>query len=158
MKAQKPEQCEDKLSRPAARRRATEFSTFLVGQSCCSALNSWAAQQRRPTEDTPAARRSRECLIDCGLQEPGHGVLPFRGITTDGGFVAEGGKFLETLWGGNGGENAARFLHARPGIGGAVQKENRAADGGGVLDRIVGKTVETRLDAALKHQQLSARK
>jgi hypothetical protein len=25
--------------------------TFLVGQSCRSALNSWAARQRRPTED-----------------------------------------------------------------------------------------------------------
>jgi len=25
--------------------------TFLVGQSCRSALNFWAAQQRRPTED-----------------------------------------------------------------------------------------------------------
>ena len=29
----------------------TEIFTFLVGQSCRSALNSWAAQQRRPTED-----------------------------------------------------------------------------------------------------------
>jgi hypothetical protein len=29
----------------------TKIFTFLVGQSCCSALNSWAAQQRRPTED-----------------------------------------------------------------------------------------------------------
>ena len=29
----------------------TKISTFLVGQSCRSALNSWAAQQRRPTED-----------------------------------------------------------------------------------------------------------
>ena len=25
-----------------------------VGQSCCSALNSWAARQRRPTEDMKA--------------------------------------------------------------------------------------------------------
>ena len=25
--------------------------TFLVGQSCCSALKSWAARQRRPTKD-----------------------------------------------------------------------------------------------------------
>jgi len=32
--------------------RRTDFFTFPVGQSCCSALNSWAAQQRRPTEDT----------------------------------------------------------------------------------------------------------
>ena len=30
----------------------TKISAFPVGQSCCSALNSWAAQQRRPTEDT----------------------------------------------------------------------------------------------------------
>jgi hypothetical protein len=29
----------------------TKFFTCLVGQSCRSALNSWAAQQRRPTED-----------------------------------------------------------------------------------------------------------
>ena len=29
----------------------TKIFTFLVGQSCRSALNSWAAQQRRPTED-----------------------------------------------------------------------------------------------------------
>jgi hypothetical protein len=29
----------------------TKIFTFLAGQSCCSALNSWAAQQRRPTED-----------------------------------------------------------------------------------------------------------
>ena len=29
----------------------TRIITFLVGQSCRSALNSWAAQQRRPTED-----------------------------------------------------------------------------------------------------------
>jgi hypothetical protein len=29
----------------------TNIFTFLVGQSCRSALNSWAAQQRRPTED-----------------------------------------------------------------------------------------------------------
>jgi len=28
----------------------TKTFTFLVGQSCCSALNSRAAQQRRPTE------------------------------------------------------------------------------------------------------------
>jgi hypothetical protein len=27
----------------------TKIFMFLVGQSCCSALNSWAAQQRRPT-------------------------------------------------------------------------------------------------------------
>jgi hypothetical protein len=26
----------------------TEFCTFLIGQSCCSALNSRAARQRRP--------------------------------------------------------------------------------------------------------------
>ena len=31
--------------------RTTEFFAFPVGQSCCSALNSWAAQQRRPTKD-----------------------------------------------------------------------------------------------------------
>ena len=30
----------------------TKIFTFLVGQSCRSALNSWAAQQRRPAEDT----------------------------------------------------------------------------------------------------------
>jgi len=30
----------------------TKFFAFPVGQSCRSALNSWAAQQRRPTEDT----------------------------------------------------------------------------------------------------------
>jgi hypothetical protein len=29
----------------------TNIFTFLAGQSCCSALNSWAAQQRRPAED-----------------------------------------------------------------------------------------------------------
>jgi hypothetical protein len=29
----------------------TKFFTFLVGQSCCSALKSWAARQRRPTKD-----------------------------------------------------------------------------------------------------------
>jgi hypothetical protein len=29
----------------------TEFFAFLVGQSCRSALKSWAAQQRRPTKD-----------------------------------------------------------------------------------------------------------
>jgi len=29
----------------------TEFFAFLVGQSCCSALKSWAARQRRPTKD-----------------------------------------------------------------------------------------------------------
>jgi len=29
----------------------TKIFTFLVGQSCCSALKSWAAQQRRPTDD-----------------------------------------------------------------------------------------------------------
>ena len=28
----------------------TKIFTFLVGQSCRSALNSWAAQQRRPTD------------------------------------------------------------------------------------------------------------
>ncbi len=28
----------------------TEFFTFLVGQSCRSALNSWAARQRRRTD------------------------------------------------------------------------------------------------------------
>jgi hypothetical protein len=30
----------------------TKFFTFLVGQSCCSALKSWAARQRRPTKDS----------------------------------------------------------------------------------------------------------
>jgi len=29
----------------------TKIFTFMVGQSCRSALNSWAAQQRRPTDD-----------------------------------------------------------------------------------------------------------
>jgi hypothetical protein len=29
----------------------TKIFTFLVGQICCSALNSQAAQQRRPTDD-----------------------------------------------------------------------------------------------------------
>jgi hypothetical protein len=29
----------------------TKIFTFLVGQSCCSALKSWAARQRRPTKD-----------------------------------------------------------------------------------------------------------
>jgi len=29
----------------------TKIPTLLVGQSCRSALNAWAAQQRRPTED-----------------------------------------------------------------------------------------------------------
>ena len=29
----------------------TKIFTFLAGQSCRSALNSWAAQQRRPAED-----------------------------------------------------------------------------------------------------------
>jgi len=29
----------------------TKTFIFVVGQSCRSALNSWAAQQRRPTED-----------------------------------------------------------------------------------------------------------
>jgi hypothetical protein len=29
----------------------TKTFTFLVGQSCRSALNSWAAQQCRPTDD-----------------------------------------------------------------------------------------------------------
>jgi hypothetical protein len=29
----------------------TKIHTFLVGQSCRSALNYWAAQQRRPTDD-----------------------------------------------------------------------------------------------------------
>jgi hypothetical protein len=28
----------------------TKIFTFLVGQSCRSALNSWAAQQHRPTD------------------------------------------------------------------------------------------------------------
>jgi hypothetical protein len=32
-------------------RRMTKISTFMVGQSCRSALNFWAAQQHRPTED-----------------------------------------------------------------------------------------------------------
>jgi hypothetical protein len=32
-------------------RRRTRIFTFLVGQSCRSALNSWAAQQRRPTDN-----------------------------------------------------------------------------------------------------------
>jgi hypothetical protein len=31
--------------------RRTKIFTFQVGQSCRSALNSWAAQQRRPTGD-----------------------------------------------------------------------------------------------------------
>jgi hypothetical protein len=31
--------------------RMTKIFTFVAGQSCRSALNSWAAQQRRPTED-----------------------------------------------------------------------------------------------------------
>jgi hypothetical protein len=31
--------------------RTTTFFAFLAGQSCCSALKTWAAQQRRPTED-----------------------------------------------------------------------------------------------------------
>jgi hypothetical protein len=29
----------------------TRIFTFVVGQSCRSAMNSWAAQQRRPTAD-----------------------------------------------------------------------------------------------------------
>jgi len=29
----------------------TKIFAFLVGQSCHSALKSWAAQQRRPTKD-----------------------------------------------------------------------------------------------------------
>ena len=29
----------------------TKIFAFLVGQSCCSALKSWAARQRRPTKD-----------------------------------------------------------------------------------------------------------
>jgi hypothetical protein len=29
----------------------TKIFIFLVGQSCRSALNTWAAQQRRPTDD-----------------------------------------------------------------------------------------------------------
>jgi hypothetical protein len=29
----------------------TKIFAFLVGQSCRSALNSWAAQQRRPAEN-----------------------------------------------------------------------------------------------------------
>jgi len=29
----------------------SKISTFPVGQSCRSALNFWAARQRRPTED-----------------------------------------------------------------------------------------------------------
>jgi hypothetical protein len=29
----------------------TKIFIFLVGQSCRSALNSWAARQRRPAED-----------------------------------------------------------------------------------------------------------
>jgi hypothetical protein len=42
----------------------TKFFTFLVGQSCCSALKSWAARQRRPTKDAkifvmhPQSRRT----------------------------------------------------------------------------------------------------
>ena len=32
-------------------RRMTRIFPIVVGQSCRSALNSWAAQQRRPTED-----------------------------------------------------------------------------------------------------------
>jgi hypothetical protein len=42
------------LRRPgntAARKRMTKYFTFLVGQSCRSALNSWAAEQRRPTDE-----------------------------------------------------------------------------------------------------------
>src|ERR1039458_2431996 len=75
-----------------------------------------------------------------------------------GRFVAEVGEFLETLGGGNGGENAAGFFQARPWISGSVQKENRAADAGGILDRIVGKTVEACLAASPKNQQLGAGK
>jgi len=30
---------------------AVPVSAFLVGQSCCSALKSWAARQRRRTKD-----------------------------------------------------------------------------------------------------------
>jgi len=31
--------------------RMTKFFTLLVGQSCCSALKSWAARQHRPAKD-----------------------------------------------------------------------------------------------------------
>jgi hypothetical protein len=31
--------------------RGTKIFAIVVGQSCRSALNSWAAQQRRPTKD-----------------------------------------------------------------------------------------------------------
>ena len=37
--------------REAALECARASAAFMVGQSCCSAMNSWAAQQRRPTGD-----------------------------------------------------------------------------------------------------------
>ena len=42
----------------------TKFFAFLVGQSCRSALNSWAAQQRRPTEDV------KNSVLHPGLYAP----------------------------------------------------------------------------------------
>ena len=38
--------------RPGRTGCRTKFFTSLVGQSCCSAQNSWAARQRRPTGET----------------------------------------------------------------------------------------------------------
>ena len=46
-------------------KRTTEFFTFLDWQNCCSALNFWAARQRRPTVI------SGEGLLRLGGEEDG---------------------------------------------------------------------------------------
>jgi hypothetical protein len=65
---------------------------------------------------------SRDGFVGPVLQKLLYSLLPFRREASHGGFVAEVGEFPETLLGGNGGENAAAFCQARPGIGGSMQK------------------------------------
>ena len=53
----------------------TGSSISLVGQSCRSALNFWAAQQRRPTEDMKIfvphpLRKTLKKTIDSGEENP----------------------------------------------------------------------------------------
>jgi hypothetical protein len=42
----------------------TKFFTFPVGQSCCSALKSWAARQRRPTKEVKILVMRQICSLD----------------------------------------------------------------------------------------------
>lgn len=53
-----------------------KFYTFLVGQSCCSALKSWAARQHRPTKNVKifVLHPAGNCLVWIGLWAyPSHG-------------------------------------------------------------------------------------